>query len=114
MVGHLVTEDDERTLTSDLPGHNKGTELPICERLLARGAEPMTEQLKALRIVFDGPPGPEGPRFVECETPDGRSVNAGEWRVRADGYWELRINTRPSPEADALRRAALASREERR
>lgn len=44
-----------------------------------------------LHIVFDGPPGPEAGRFVEVETPDGRSVNAGEWHQRPDGYWELRI-----------------------
>jgi hypothetical protein len=44
-----------------------------------------------LHIVFDGPPGPEAGRFVECETPDGRSINAGEWHERGDGLWELRI-----------------------
>jgi hypothetical protein len=45
-----------------------------------------------LHIVFDGPPGPEGGRFVEVETADGRSQKAGEWHKRADGYWELRID----------------------
>jgi hypothetical protein len=44
-----------------------------------------------LHFVFDGPPGSECGRFVECETPDGRSVNADEWHERADGYWELRV-----------------------
>ena len=43
-----------------------------------------------LDIVFDGPPGPEGPRFVEVEI-DGRSVKAGEWIKRPDGFWVLRI-----------------------
>lgn len=47
----------------------------------------------ALHILFDGPPGPEAGRFVEVETPDGRSVNAGTWHERPDGYWELRILT---------------------
>ncbi len=42
-----------------------------------------------LRIVLDGPPGPEAGRFVEVENAAGRSVNAGEWRERADGLWEL-------------------------
>ena len=46
-----------------------------------------------VRVVFDGSPGPEGARFVECETPDGHSINAGEWVERADGLWELRILT---------------------
>ena len=40
-------------------------------------------------IVFDGPPSPEGARFVEVEDSRGRSINFGEW-VR-DGYWALRI-----------------------
>lgn len=30
-------------------------------------------------------------RFVEVETPDGYSINAGEWRDRADGLTELVI-----------------------
>jgi len=42
-----------------------------------------------LHFVFDGPPSPEGVRFIECESPDGKSINAGEWRERSDGLWEL-------------------------
>ena len=42
-------------------------------------------------IVFDGPPGPDGPRFVEVEDSRGRSINFGEWVERPDGYWALRI-----------------------
>jgi hypothetical protein len=53
------------------------------------------EQGEALHIVFDGPPGHESGRFVECETPDGKSVNAGEWHERSDGLWELRIAHTP-------------------
>lgn len=44
-----------------------------------------------LRIVFDGPPGPESGRFVEVENAQGASVNAGEWVERPNGWWELRI-----------------------
>ncbi len=63
---------------------------------------PTPEQIAALKsraadvlhIVFDGPPGPNAGRFVEVETPDGRSVNAGEWHEREDGLWELRLFTR--------------------
>jgi hypothetical protein len=40
-------------------------------------------------VVFDGPPGHESGRFVEAETPDGRSVRAGEWRQDERGYWLL-------------------------
>jgi hypothetical protein len=65
-------------------------------------ALPTTEQpsegveRSMLHVVFDGPPSHESGRFVECETPDGRSVNAGEWHERADGLWELRIQTAPA------------------
>lgn len=45
-----------------------------------------------IHFLFDGPPGPEGPRFIESETPDGRSINAGEWHERPDGLWELRVS----------------------
>lgn len=44
-----------------------------------------------LCIVFDGPPGPEAGRFVECETPDGKSRRVGDWRERVDGLWSLDI-----------------------
>jgi hypothetical protein len=42
-------------------------------------------------IVFDGPPNPEGARFVEVEDSRGRSINFGEWVPRPDGHWALRI-----------------------
>lgn len=58
-----------------------------------------------LHFVFDGPPGPECGRFVECETPDGRSVNAGEWHERPDGFWELRVAALTSPESDHIANA---------
>lgn len=42
--------------------------------------------LKAIHVVFDDLPGPDGARLIEVETPDGFSINAGEWRKRPDGY----------------------------
>lgn len=43
-----------------------------------------------LRFVCREMPGPgEGCVFVECEDANGNSVNAGEWRQRADGLAEL-------------------------
>jgi len=51
---------------------------------------------KAINIIFDGPPGPEAGRFVEVETDDGKSINAGEWSKREDGFWNLRITELPS------------------
>jgi hypothetical protein len=44
---------------------------------------------REVHLIFDGPPGPDGPRFIEAETPDGRSVRVGEWRQRPDGLWAL-------------------------
>jgi len=61
---------------------------------------PTEEMIETLHFVFDGPPGPECGRFVECETPDGHSVNAGEWHERADGYWELRVPIAARPPTD--------------
>lgn len=49
--------------------------------------------LQLVDFVFDGPPGPTNPGFVECETQDGRSVRVGEWLRREDGYWVLRVHT---------------------
>jgi hypothetical protein len=46
---------------------------------------------KYIDIVFDGPPGPEGGRFVEAENEEGKSIIAGEWINRADGFWSLRM-----------------------
>ena len=50
---------------------------------------------KAINILFDGPPAPESGRFVEVETDDGKSINAGEWIERDDGLWALRITELP-------------------
>ncbi len=49
------------------------------------------ELRKEIDIVFDGPPGPEGGRFVEVED-DSKSVSIGRWIRRDDGYWVLRIS----------------------
>lgn len=42
-----------------------------------------------LRVVFDGPPGPESGRFIEVEREDGSSVSVGEWEKCNDGLWAL-------------------------
>ena len=55
----------------------------------------------AINIIFDGPPGPESGRFVEVETDDGKSINAGEWIERPDGLWGLRITQLPNAQIDA-------------
>lgn len=50
---------------------------------------------KPINIVFDGPPGPEGPRFIEVETDDGNSIRIGEWIETNAGCWALRITELP-------------------
>ncbi len=47
-------------------------------------------------IVFDGPPSHESGRFVEVEDANGKSIRAGEWIERSDGYWALRITQIPA------------------
>ena len=42
-------------------------------------------------ILFDGPPGPDGGRFVEVEDANHQSLRLGEWIERGDGYWALRV-----------------------
>ena len=44
---------------------------------------------KEIRLVFDAPPGRDMPTLVEVEDQHGRSIDAGQWRERPDGYWEL-------------------------
>jgi hypothetical protein len=75
----------------------------------------MDGQPSVINLVFDGPPGPQGPHLVEIADDDGRSVTlppdgpllveieddaghsiaVGRWVDRGDGYWALRIPCRP-------------------
>ncbi len=48
--------------------------------------------MKRIDIVFDGPPGHDGGRFVEVEDENGRSFRAGEWTEQKDGLWVLRLD----------------------
>jgi hypothetical protein len=47
--------------------------------------------IETLDIVFDGPPGPDGPRLIEVENADRHGVRVGEWVQRDDGLWALRL-----------------------
>jgi hypothetical protein len=51
--------------------------------------------VSAVNSVFDGLPGPDGGRFIEVETENGKSVRVGEWIERPDGFWALRITELP-------------------
>lgn len=44
---------------------------------------------KPVRIVFDGPPSHEAPRFVEVEDADGAGQRVGEWKPYKEGFWTL-------------------------
>lgn len=57
-----------------------------------------------VNIIFDGPPSHEGGRFIEVETDDGKSINAGEWLKRDDGLWALRITVLPTIKEEKLTR----------
>lgn len=46
---------------------------------------------EAINVIFDGPPAPEGGRFVEVEDERGNSIKVGEWIDRGDGTWSLKI-----------------------
>lgn len=54
---------------------------------------------QSVDLVFDGPPGPEGGRFVEAEfSGSQRSLSAGRWVERPDGLWALRVSMVVPPE----------------
>ena len=50
---------------------------------------------QAINIIFDAPPGNKSGRFIEVETDNGQSINAGKWIERPDGLWSLRITELP-------------------
>lgn len=61
--------------------------------------------MEKIRIVFDGPPGPQSGRFIEVEDMKGKSFNAGEWRQISEDLWALEIPDfrQLQSENDALR-----------
>jgi hypothetical protein len=46
---------------------------------------------KYVDLVFDGPPGPTSPKFVELEDDRKHSINMGEWFERMNNRWALRL-----------------------
>lgn len=54
---------------------------------------------RTVDVIFDGPPGHDGGRFVEVEV-NGKSINAGEWvqlARREKQEWALQIEARKIP-----------------
>ncbi|MEO1905920.1 MAG: hypothetical protein ABGX08_02720 [Citromicrobium sp.] len=87
VAGLFVALSGKRSHASDCATSNAPAMMPgPCD------CDCRTEQPDALHIVFDRAPCPEGAKFIEVETPDGRSVSAGEWHARPDGYHELRLS----------------------
>ena len=67
--------------------HLRGIKAALATQQAAQSAS----NSAAINVIFDAPPGPEGGRFIEVETDDGRSIRAGEWLKRQDGNWALRL-----------------------
>lgn len=67
--------------------------------------------MTSINIIFDGPPGPHGPRFVEVEDDEGNGVRIGDWSAhKPEGYedaglWKLRISLAELMELAANQRA---------
>lgn len=47
--------------------------------------------MKELHVLFDGPPGHESGRFVECEDENGLAHDVGHWEEDDAGLWHLVI-----------------------
>lgn len=58
-------------------------------------------------IVFDGPPGHEGGRFVEVENEHGESVRVGRWVERPNGYWALQLDAPTTSDYTAALKSLL-------
>ena len=53
------------------------------------------DETTEIRVVFDAPPGRDMPTLVTVEDEYGQRITGGQWRERADGYWELVFRTAP-------------------
>ena len=51
----------------------------------------LRQEGQLINVVFDGPPGPVAPGFVEIETPAGKGLKIGEWKQRKDGRWVIEM-----------------------
>ena len=65
---------------TDVDGRTQGLTLPKADVI----------ELSELDFTFDGPPGPESPRFIETHDAfTGRGVGWGKWLDNGDGTWSL-------------------------
>lgn len=72
---------DESSAIDDLIQHSKSI----------RHGKEFDKGNNDLHVIIDGPPSHESGRFIEVEDSKGASVDAGDWRDRGDGTWELII-----------------------
>lgn len=49
--------------------------------------------IKEINVIFDGPPGDRGGRFVDIEDENGKSIRVGKWLPvdQSALFWKLRI-----------------------
>lgn len=45
--------------------------------------------MEEVYVIFDGPPSHEGPRFIEVEDADGKSIGGIQWERMPNGWWRL-------------------------
>ncbi len=61
--------------------------------MLIRWADLQAARVESICSIFDGPPGPEAPRFIEVEDAEGNSISVGDWVELEDrGYWALKLS----------------------
>lgn len=57
--------------------------------------EVFVKKVKAINIMFDSPPGPHAPLFIDVVDDAGKGINVGEWIEKEQGEWALRITEMP-------------------
>lgn len=90
---HPLGPGSQGKLCTKPKGHDAGAQTIVHEGYTPPEGRTPEGNREYIDIVFDDPPGPVCGRFVECESPAGRSINAGEWIDRGDGLWALRIRS---------------------
>lgn len=109
---HDITEDDEVanvggsciicTVCQACGPVQFGEKDTIVEQWNRRALRPAGEASK-YHLIFDGSPGPDGPRFIELENDAGHSIGVGEWvdDPRHPGWAQFVLPAYASPIIDA-------------
>jgi hypothetical protein len=67
----------------------KSAPLSLLRQKIYEAVRAKDPELQYIQVVFDGPPGPEGGRFVEVENHMGKSMSVGHWAERTGGFHVL-------------------------